>query len=61
MCYNVEQECNAFVRNQIQDWQSAYQSKAIPIPRFAPVPQDLQSVNFIGRLARELIRITDPR
>ena len=34
------------------------QSKAIPIPKFPPVDE---SVNFVGRLARELLRITDPR
>ena len=43
---------------QVQDWESIYQSTAIPIPRFARVDE---SVNFIGRLAREVIRITDPR
>jgi len=43
---------------QVQDWQSIYQSTAIPVPRFQPVDS---SVNFIGRLAREIIRITDPR
>lgn len=43
---------------QVQDWESLYQSTAIPIPRFRPVDE---SVNFIGRLAREIIRITDPR
>lgn len=43
---------------QVQDWESVYQSTAIPIPRFKPVDE---SVNFIGRLAREVIRITDPR
>ena len=42
----------------MQDWQSIYQSTAIPIPRFPPVDN---SVNFVGRLAREIIRITDPR
>ncbi|KAK7873803.1 hypothetical protein R5R35_005787 [Gryllus longicercus] len=57
--YNVEQECNSFLRNKVQDWQSLYQSQSIPIPRFPPV--DGQSVNFIGRLARELLRITDPK
>ncbi|KAK3090762.1 hypothetical protein FSP39_014429 [Pinctada imbricata] len=56
--YNVEQECNSFLRTKVQDWQSIYQSTAIPIPRYAPVDE---SVNFIGRLAREIIRITDPR
>jgi len=43
---------------QVQDWQSIYQSTAIPIPKY---PQVDGSVNFIGRLAREIIRITDPR
>ncbi|XP_052274369.1 WASH complex subunit 5-like isoform X2 [Dreissena polymorpha] len=56
--YNVEQECNSFLRTKVQDWESLYQSIAIPIPRFRPVDE---SVNFIGRLAREIIRITDPR
>ena len=57
--YNVEQECNAFMRQKVLDWQSVYQSKAIPIPKFPPL--DPFSVNFIGRLARELLRITDPK
>jgi WASH complex subunit strumpellin len=57
--YNVEQECNSFLRNKVQDWQSIHQSKTIPIPKFPPT--DSASVNFIGRLARELIRITDPK
>ena len=56
--YNVEQECNSFLRTKVQDWQSIYQSTAIPIPRYTPVDE---SVNFIGRLAREIIRITDPK
>ncbi|XP_076082010.1 WASH complex subunit 5-like isoform X2 [Mytilus galloprovincialis] len=56
--YNVEQECNSFLRTKVQDWQSIYQSTAIPIPRYQPVDE---SVNFIGRLAREIIRITDPK
>ncbi|XP_042898977.1 WASH complex subunit 5 [Parasteatoda tepidariorum] len=57
--YNVEQECNAFLRHKVQDWQSIYQSRTIPIPSFNPL--DNMSVNFIGRLAREILRITDPR
>ncbi|KAG7268685.1 hypothetical protein CRUP_032626 [Coryphaenoides rupestris] len=32
--YNVEQECNSFLRTKIQDWQSMYQSTHIPIPKF---------------------------
>ncbi|CAN8006003.1 unnamed protein product, partial [Ixodes pacificus] len=57
--YNVEQECNAFLRHKVQDFQSVYQSRTIPIPRFPQLDQ--ASVNFIGRLAREVLRITDPR
>ncbi|EDO30084.1 predicted protein [Nematostella vectensis] len=56
--YNVEQECNSFLREKVHDWQSIYQSTAIPIPKF---PRVDESVNFIGRLAREILRITDPR
>lgn len=57
--YNVEQECNTFLRaRQVHDWQSAYQSDAIPIPRFAPT--DDVSLTFMGRLGRELLRQTDP-
>ena len=56
--YNVEQECNSFLRQKIYDWQSIYQSTTIPIPRFVPVDA---SVNFIGRLAREILRITDTK
>ncbi|CAB4023119.1 WASH complex subunit strumpellin, partial [Paramuricea clavata] len=56
--YNVEQECNSFLRTKVYDWQSIYQSTTIPIPIFPPVDE---SVNFIGRLAREILRITDPK
>lgn len=56
--YNVEQECNSFLRAKVYDWQSIYQSTTIPIPIFPPVDE---SVNFIGRLAREILRITDPK
>lgn len=43
---------------QIQDWQSMYQSTNIPIPKFTPVDE---SITFIGRLCREILRITDPK
>ncbi|XP_034278182.1 WASH complex subunit 5 [Pantherophis guttatus] len=56
--YNVEQECNNFLRTKIQDWQSIYQSTHIPIPKFVPTDE---SVTFIGRLCREILRITDPK
>ncbi|XP_042234662.1 WASH complex subunit 5-like isoform X2 [Homarus americanus] len=57
--YNVEQECNQLLKKKISDHESIYQSVAIPIPKFPPV--DTQSVNFIGRLVREILRITDPK
>ena len=44
---------------QIHDWQSVYQSTTIPIPRFPR--SDSESVTFVGRLAREILRITDTR
>nr|XP_023013029.1 WASH complex subunit 5 [Leptinotarsa decemlineata] len=56
--YNVEQECNGFLRNKIYPWQSVFQSRYVPIPLHQPTDQ---SVNFIGRLAREVIRLTDPK
>lgn len=60
--YNVEKECNAFLRNKVQDWQSTYQSTTIPIPTFPPLQGDTsKSNNFIGRLAYEIIQCTDPR
>ena len=57
--YNVEQECNTFLkRGAVHDWQSTFQSVAIPIPVFPPL--DKHSVNFTGRLGREILRQTDP-
>ena len=47
-----------FPISQVLDWQSVYQSQTIPIPIFTPVDD---SVNFIGRLTREILRITDTR
>jgi WASH complex subunit strumpellin len=42
-----------------------YQSKTIPIPIYPPIVNSNQpnenSVNFIGRLAREILRLTDPK
>ena len=55
--YNVEQECNTFLRQKVFDWQSLYQSQHIPIPRFAPLDE---SQTFIGRLARQLLHIANP-
>lgn len=59
--YNVEQECNgctSFLKNKLQPWQSRFQSRYVPIPIYPALDQ---SENFVGRLAREIIRLTDPR
>jgi len=67
--YCVEQECNSFLRKKVFDHQSRFQSDAIPIPQFAPVTErpatgphgKAASVNFMGRLTRELLAQTDPK
>jgi WASH complex subunit strumpellin len=56
--FNVEQECNVFLKRKVHEWASTYQSEAIPIPKFPPTDQ---SVDFIGRLARELLHHTNPQ
>lgn len=56
--FNVEQECNNFMRRKIQF--SKYQSTSIPIPVHPPLPND-SSVTFIGRLGREMLAITEPK
>ncbi|KAI1284886.1 hypothetical protein HDE_12453 [Halotydeus destructor] len=57
--FNIEQECNSFVRQKVLDFESIYQSRTAPIPRYPPL--DPYSVNFVGRLAREILRITEPK
>lgn len=57
--YNVEKECNTFLRKKVQDWQSEYQNINIPIPIFPPT--DNVSENFIGRLASEILRHSEPK
>lgn len=60
--YNVEKECNCFLRNKVQEWQSRFQSQTIPIPNFKPLQGDTtKSNNFIGRLANEILHCTDPK
>jgi WASH complex subunit strumpellin len=57
--YNVEQECNRFLKRKVFDWQSAYQSNVIPIPKFRPI--DEKAYNFMGRLVNELLAQTDSK
>lgn len=37
--FNVEQECNKFLQNGIDDSHSIYQSREIPIPIFRPTDE----------------------
>ncbi|KAH9083252.1 hypothetical protein LEN26_021034 [Aphanomyces euteiches] len=57
--YNVEAECNRYLKKKVYDRTSQYQSRAIPIPRFSP-PKDDTSINFMGRLMHALFLMTDP-
>jgi WASH complex subunit strumpellin len=62
--YNIEQECNRYLKKKVLDHNSKYQSKVIPIPRFA-VPTNAgainsQAVNFMGRAMNCLLAMTDP-
>ena len=54
---NVERECNLYCKKKVLEFESLYQSKNIPIPIYSPI--DNCSANFMGRLAQELIRLTD--
>eukprot|EP01125_Pyxidicula_operculata_P012814 TRINITY_DN4218_c0_g1_i3.p1 TRINITY_DN4218_c0_g1~~TRINITY_DN4218_c0_g1_i3.p1 ORF type:complete len:1114 (+),score=245.98 TRINITY_DN4218_c0_g1_i3:40-3381(+) len=56
--FNVEQECNRFLK-KVHETRSRYQSKIIPIPVPPPVKNDTINNNFVGRLARELLYMTD--
>lgn len=57
--FSVQQESNTFLREKVFPWESQYWNKNIPIPQFAST--DGESVTFMGRLAREILRITNPK
>lgn len=57
--YNVEQESNQFVKKKVQDWESVYQNSTIPVPQFTS--KEESSVNFMGRLVRKLLKLSDHR
>lgn len=57
--YNVEQECNRYLKKKVYDHNSSFQSRAIPIPRFQP-PEGDMSVNFMGRLLQSLFSLSNP-
>lgn len=57
--FNVERECNSFLKTRVLEFESRFQSTAIPIPAFSP--RDDKSVDFIGRLGREIMNLSDSR
>ena len=67
----VEQESNPLVKNKVLPSESAYQSRAVPIPLHSVTSSLGGSVNvpgssgfaitFIGRLANEIMALTNPR
>ena len=64
--YNTEHECNRYLRKKVYDGQSKFQSKVVPIPRFAGPPPGHApdagdgAYNFVGRLLSALLAATDP-
>uniref|UniRef100_A0A182SYK9 WASH complex subunit 5 n=1 Tax=Anopheles maculatus TaxID=74869 RepID=A0A182SYK9_9DIPT len=69
--FNVEKECQPFLKSKPNEWEQPgattgglngggdFESGLVPIPIYQPV--DMTSINFVGRLAREVLRITDPK
>uniref|UniRef100_A0A2M4ABQ8 Strumpellin n=1 Tax=Anopheles triannulatus TaxID=58253 RepID=A0A2M4ABQ8_9DIPT len=64
--FNVSRECQALTKriklgtpDPPIDEEGSGGGQVIPIPIYNPV--DMVSVNFMGRLAREVLRITDPK
>lgn len=63
--YNIEQECNRYLKRKVLDHNSKYQSKVIPIPRFSlkldtKDINGLGAVNFMGRVMNALLAMTSP-
>ncbi|XP_037084862.1 WASH complex subunit 5-like [Pollicipes pollicipes] len=55
---NVEQECNSFLQIGVHERDSVYQSRTVPVPLFPPTDK---ARTFVGRLAAQLLLLTDPR
>ena len=53
----VEKEAAGFLKNAGESY-TQYQSFAVPIPEFAPLPGD-SSRTFMGRLVREMLAVTE--
>ena len=57
--FNVEQECNVFLKKKVIPQTSIYWKRAIPIPMYNSIERGTS--NFMGRLCNALLRITDYR
>ena len=66
----VEQESNPLVKNKVLPSESTYQSRAVPIPLHTTNPSTVGgattdsnnlAITFIGRLANEIVSLTNPR
>ncbi|XP_052892416.1 WASH complex subunit 5 [Anopheles moucheti] len=64
--FNVEKECQPFLKSKPHEWEQPGvgltddpDGSLVPIPIYQPI--DMTSINFMGRLAREILRITDPK
>ena len=55
--YNVDLEGNQFLIKKIR-LDTKYNTLKYPIPRYAPVLKDTESITFIGRLVRYIVSIT---
>ncbi|KAL2650279.1 hypothetical protein R1flu_018407 [Riccia fluitans] len=59
--FNVEQECNIFLKRKVKGWDSASQKTAVPIPSFEGSDKGVsRSPNFMGQLVKKLISLTHP-
>jgi len=62
--FNIEQECNRYLKKKVLSVDSKHQSKVIPIPGFK-IPSNAGSINssatnFMGRSMNALLTMTDP-
>ena len=55
--YPPRQECNSFLHPQIAARDSVYQSRTVPVPLYPPTERGR---TFVGRVASQLLLITNP-
>lgn len=57
--FNVEMECNSFMKKKLYHWQSKYQSDSIPIPYYER-KNEREPYSFLGRVVQVLLILTNP-